>query len=67
MSQQIAQDATVMAAKAAPAAAVIVTGVTGAVDWSEVAYMCTALYMLAQTLLLLPKYRTEWRNWRKGK
>lgn len=67
MHEQIAHDATVLAAKAAPAAAVIATGATGVVTWSDVAYMCTALYMLAQTLLLLPKYRKEWDEWRKRK
>ena len=41
-------------------------GATGAVDWSAVAYMLTALYMVLQIVLLVPKYRQMLRDW-KGK
>lgn len=64
MKQQMAQDAAIAGAKAAPGVAVAVTGVTGAVNWSDIAYMLTALYMLAQVLLLIPQYRKMLREWR---
>lgn len=68
MSQQLAQDAAVIGVKAAPGAVVLATGVTGAVNWSDIAYMLTALYMLAQILLLAPQYMKMYRDWRdKGK
>lgn len=67
MKQQMAQDVAIAGAKAAPGVAVAVTGVTGAVNWSDIAYMLTALYMLAQVLLLIPKYRQMIREWRQGK
>jgi hypothetical protein len=43
---------------------VAATGATGAVDWSAVAYMLTALYMVLQILLLAPKYRQMLRDWK---
>jgi membrane protein YdbS with pleckstrin-like domain len=63
MSQAV-QDTAIAAVKAAPAVAVAATGATGAVDWSAVAYMLTALYMVLQTVLLVPKYRQMLRDWR---
>ncbi|TKA90385.1 hypothetical protein [Halopseudomonas bauzanensis] len=61
---QVIQDTGIAAAKAAPAVAVAATGATGAVDWTSVAYMLTALYMVLQILLLVPKYRQMFREWR---
>lgn len=63
-ANQTAQDTAVALAKAAPAIGVAATGVTGTVDWSAVAYMLTALYMVLQILLLVPKYRQMLRDWR---
>ncbi|HDS1696318.1 MULTISPECIES: hypothetical protein [unclassified Pseudomonas] len=63
-ANQAAQDTAVALAKAAPAIGVAATGVTGTVDWSAVAYMLTALYMVLQILLLIPKYRQMLRDWR---
>lgn len=65
-ANQVAQDTAVALAKASPAIGVTATGVTGAVDWSAVAYMLTALYMVLQILLLIPKYRQMLLDW-KGK
>lgn len=45
-TNQAAQDTAIAFAKAAPAIGVAATGATGAVDWSAVAYMLTALYMV---------------------
>lgn len=59
-----AQDTAIAIAKASPAIGVAATGVTGAVDWSSVAYMLTALYMVLQILLLAPKYRQMLRDWK---
>lgn len=64
MPQQAAQDTALAAAKVAPAAFVAATGVTGAVDWSSVAYMLTAFYMVLQIFLLVPKYRQMLRDWK---
>lgn len=64
-TQQVAQDTGVAFAKAAPALGVAATGATGAIDWSAVAYMLTALYMVLQILLLAPKYRQMLRDWRR--
>lgn len=64
MQQQAVQDTAVAAAKVAPAAFVATTGVTGAVDWNNVAYMLTAFYMLLQIILLVPKYSTMLRKLR---
>lgn len=61
---QVVQDTAVAIAKASPAVAVAATGATGAVDWTSVAYMLTALYMVLQILLLVPKYRDMFREWR---
>ena len=44
-ANQAAQDTVIAVAKVSPALGVAATGVTGAVDWSAVAYMLTALYM----------------------
>lgn len=63
-ANQVAQDTAVALAKASPAIGVAATGVTGAVDWSAVAYMLTALYMVLQILLLIPKYRQMLLDWR---
>lgn len=63
-ANQAVQDTAVALAKAAPAIGVAATGVTGTVDWSAVAYMLTALYMVLQILLLVPKYRQMLRDWR---
>ena len=65
-TNQAAQDTAIAIVKASPAIGVAATGVTGAVDWSAVAYMLTALYMVLQILLLAPKYRQMLRDW-KGK
>ena len=65
-ANQAAQDTAIALAKASPAIGVAATGVTGAVDWSAVAYMLTALYMVLQIFLLVPKYRQMVRDW-KGK
>lgn len=65
-ADQVAQDTAIALAKASPAIGVAATGVTGAVDWSAVAYMLTALYMVLQILLLVPKYRQMLHDW-KGK
>jgi hypothetical protein len=65
-ANQVAQDTAVALAKASPAIGVAATGVTGAVDWSAVAYMLTALYMVLQIFLLIPKYRQMLLDW-KGK
>ena len=63
-ANQAAQDTAIAVVKAAPAIGVVATGATGAVDWSSVAYMLTALYMVLQILLLVPKYRQMLRDWR---
>ncbi|MES2869588.1 MAG: hypothetical protein V4749_08460 [Pseudomonadota bacterium] len=65
-TNQAAQDTAMAVIKASPAIGVAATGATGAVDWSAVAYMLTALYMVLQILLLAPKYRQMLRDW-KGK
>ena len=65
-ADQVAQDTAIALAKVSPAIGVAATGVTGTVDWSAVAYMLTALYMVLQILLLVPKYRQMLRDW-KGK
>ena len=62
-ANQAAQDTAIAVAKVAPAIGVAATGATGTVDWSSVAYMLTALYMVLQILLLVPKYRQMLRNW----
>lgn len=64
-TNQAAQDTTMAVIKASPAIGVAATGATGAVDWSSVAYMLTALYMVLQILLLAPKYRQMLRDWRR--
>jgi hypothetical protein len=63
-TQQAVQDTAMAFAKASPALGVAATGATGAVDWSAVAYMLTALYMVLQILLLAPKYRQMLRDWK---
>lgn len=63
-TNQAAQDTVIAVAKAAPAIGVAATGATGAVDWSAVAYMLTAFYMVLQIVLLVPKYRQMLRDWR---
>lgn len=63
-TNQAAQDTVVALAKVSPAIGVAATGVTGAVDWSAVAYMLTAVYMVLQILLLVPKYRQMLRDWK---
>ena len=50
-TNQAAQDTAIAIVKASPAIGVAATGATGAVDWSAVAYMLTALYMVLQILL----------------
>ncbi|MFJ2287962.1 hypothetical protein ACIOUF_16630 [Pseudomonas iridis] len=64
-ANQVAQDTAVALAKASPAIGVAATGVTGTVDWSAVAYMLTALYMVLQILLLVPKYRQMLLDWKR--
>ena len=64
-TNQTVQDTAIAIAKAAPAIGVAATGATGAVDWSAVAYMLTALYMVLQIFLLVPKYRQMLRDWRR--
>lgn len=64
-TNQAAQDTAMAVIKASPAIGVAATGATGAVDWSSVAYMLTALYMVLQILLLAPKYRQMLREWRR--
>ncbi len=63
-TNQAAQDTVMAVIKASPAIGVAATGATGAVDWSSVAYMLTALYMVLQILLLAPKYRRMLRDWK---
>lgn len=63
-TNQAAQDTAIVFVKASPAIGVAATGVTGAIDWSAVAYMLTALYMVLQIVLLVPKYRQMLRDWR---
>jgi hypothetical protein len=63
-ANQAAQDTAVALVKASPAIGVAATGATGAVDWSAVAYMLTALYMVMQIVLLVPKYRQMLRDWK---
>lgn len=63
-TNQAAQDTVIAVAKAAPAIGVAATGATGAVDWSAVAYMLTAFYMVLQIVLLVPKYREMLRDWK---
>lgn len=63
-TNQAAQDTAVALIKAAPAIGVGVTGATGTVDWSAVAYMLTAVYMVLQIILLVPKYRQMLRDWK---
>lgn len=66
MSQQVANDVAVAAVKVAPAIGVAATGATGVINWSDVAYMLTAAYMALQILLLVPKYRAMFKEWRKS-
>lgn len=63
-TNQVAQDTAIALVKASPAIGVAATGATGAVDWSSVAYMLTAFYMVLQSLLLVPKYRQMLRDWK---
>lgn len=63
-TNQVAQDTALAIAKASPALGVAATGATGAIDWSAVAYGLTALYMLLQIVLLVPKYRQMLREWK---
>ncbi|MFK7605562.1 hypothetical protein GHO29_24135 [Pseudomonas helleri] len=63
-TNQAAQDTAMAIVKASPAIGVAATGATGAVDWSAVAYMLTALYMVLQIVLLAPKYRQMLRDWK---
>ena len=63
-TNQVVQDTAIAVVKASPAIGVAATGATGAVDWSSVAYMLTALYMVLQILLLAPKYRRMLRDWK---
>lgn len=63
-TNQAAQDTLIAVAKAAPAIGVAATGATGTVDWSAVAYMLTAVYMVLQIVLLVPKYRQMLRDWK---
>lgn len=63
-ANQAAQDTGIAIIKAAPAIGVAATGATGAVDWSAVAYMLTAIYMVLQIVLLVPKYRQMLRDWK---
>ncbi|KMN24038.1 hypothetical protein TU85_06065 [Pseudomonas helleri] len=63
-TNQAAQDTAIAIAKAAPAIGVAATGATGTIDWTSVAYMLTALYMVLQIVLLVPKYRQMLRDWR---
>lgn len=63
-TNQAAQDTAMAIVKASPAIGVAATGATGAVDWSAVAYMLTALYMVLQIVLLAPKYRQMVRDWK---
>lgn len=63
-ANQAAQDTAIALAKASPAIGVAATGATGAVDWSAVAYILTAIYMVLQILLLAPKYRQMMRDWK---
>lgn len=65
-TNQAAQDTAIAFVKASPAIGVAATGATGAIDWSAVAYMLTAFYMVLQIVLLVPKYRQMLRDW-KGK
>lgn len=62
---QFANEVTVAIAKASPALAVVGTGVTGTINWTDVAYGLTAAYMLLQIILLIPKYRDMFRNWKQ--
>lgn len=64
MSSQLTNEATMAVAKAAPGIAVVATSVTGAIDWNATAYMLTAAYMALQIVLLVPKYRQMFRDWR---
>ena len=64
-TNQAAQDTAMAVIKASPTIGVAATGATGAVDWSSVAYMLTALYMVLQILLLAPKYRQMLRDWKR--
>ena len=63
-TNQAAQNTAMAIVKASPAIGVAATGATGAVDWSAVAYMLTALYMVLQIVLLAPKYRQMLRDWK---
>ena len=63
-ANQVDQDTAIALAKASPAIGVAATGATGTVDWSAVAYMLTAIYMVPQILLLVPKYRQMLRDWK---
>jgi len=65
MSNHLANEAGVAIAKASPGIAVVATSMTGAVDWNEFAYMLTAAYMALQIVLLIPRYRQMFRDWRK--
>ena len=51
MQQQAAQDTAIAVAKVAPAALVAGTGVTGAIDWNDVAYMLTSVLHAAADFL----------------
>ena len=63
-ANQVAQDTAIAVVKVSPAIGVAATGATGAVDWTAVAYMLTALYMVLQIVLLVPKYRQMLRDWK---
>lgn len=63
-ANQVAQDTAIAVVKVSPAITVAATGATGTVDWTSVAYMLTALYMVLQIVLLVPKYRQMLRDWK---
>lgn len=63
-TNQAAQDTAIALVKVAPAIGVAATGATDTVDWSAVAYMLTAAYMVLQIVLLIPKYRQMLRDWK---
>lgn len=63
-ANQVAQDTAIAVVKVSPAIGVAATGATGTVDWTSVAYMLTALYMVLQIVLLVPKYRQMLRDWK---
>ena len=62
----LATEAAVDTVKAAPAATVAGMTIVG-VQLSDVVLLATLVYTVLQVVLLLPKLKTVWKDWRNGR